>query len=462
MINKTLFYCKFSSVFIFLLLSSSIKFYQNPLSNLIESKPCDNMIVGAFSPLLDQLTTTNSIKPTQSITDRCPSIRTQTCCSESTISHMTAQMRSSLKLMRYRGSRLEKLFAKITGLANETFNVFLNELTNKDTDCYNQHVQNKIEAIIKEYPNDQGLIDILNKQLSFRLYDKKKMENTFDQLKKLAKTYMGKIEKGNQGREDYYSGFICSACSPNFSKQFSVAENDGVKEVTFHVNKFMCKKVIKNEIAVINSMEIYDHLQKILDLSYCVRKNSKPQKDYSSIDSEQLQMLSVPSEFFPSYLEKRNGCLADEDAFLEDESSDQNCINYCKKGLALFSINMVTLNKVIMAENEIFNMFHNSDQNHYDPDQRIYNHLNDVKEKREEHIESGTLVINPNNPQGVIVTILKEKYDSVFKFKNLKIEVEPYFGMNFYHTPMDPKYYSFTYIFKIMFLVAFSLLLGQI
>ena len=455
MTTNNILYYKLSLIVWILLICKSEENEHNSISNLIESKPCDNMVVGSFIESIDQLTTTNSIKPTEKITDMCPSIRTQTCCSEETISFLTGQMRESLKLMRFRGAMLEKMFQKVTDLASETFNVFLNEMTSKDIECYNQNVKEKVEKTIQRYPENQELIDTLNKQLSFRLYDKKKMENTFEQLKKLAKTYMSKIEQGNRGREDYYSGFICSACSPNFSKQFTISEDEGKKQITFQINKFMCKKVIKNEIAVINSMEIYDHLQKILDLSFCVRKNSKPKKDYS-IELDQIQMLSVPSEFFPAYLEKRNGCLADEDAFVEEGSTDENCINFCKKGLALFSLNMVTLNKVLLAENEIFNMFHNTDVVDIDPDQRYNENLEVVKAIRDTHVEAGTLTMNPNNPQGVIVTFLKEKYNSWLEFKNLKIEVDPYFGMNFYHTPMDPKYYSSTFLLGIFYLALFA------
>ena len=130
-------YCK--SFLIFLLLLTN--FQQKSMEELVkEPQQCDNMVLGSFIPSIDQRSITLSKPPTFKTTDICLTIKTQSCCSDSDLLFLINQMRESLKLMRGRGKYEEKIFERINNIAFETFEIFLNEINDKDKKCYNDYI----------------------------------------------------------------------------------------------------------------------------------------------------------------------------------------------------------------------------------------------------------------------------------------------------------------------------------
>ena len=402
--------------------------------------PCNDMALGALLPSVDQGNHFSGQESKEEVRQICPSLKFS-CCSGEHVNTLVQELRDSFSYLRYRVQVIKKLFKKINEIAGETFNVFLNELTDADATCYNALSHKRLERYSEVFSENQSMLAALKERLEARVYDKEKMLADFRHLKTVIMPYIAELQQGNRDKEFYYAGFVCTMCSPMFTKHFRLEKDRPVMQV----NKFFCKRNVQSQIKTLKVVEIYKYLQKFLDIVFCARKNSKSELDFQGVEARELEMLPSPVEMYQDLINERVYCVNDVDRFVSPPKKDNpDCRRICNDSMRLFEQNFIVLNKVIKAENEISNMFLRPSEKEVSVEERLEAKLRNYRDTRQKYIDMGLITMPlPEKNTTEVVSILKQKSTSKFRFTEVQVEPTNFTGVNIFHTPMTPSVYAF-------------------
>jgi len=261
------------------------------------------------------------------------------------------------------------------------------------------------------------------------MFDINDFVNELQEMKKMAKYNLEAIDRFHVFKEKYYTGFICSICSPIFSRQLLLREG---KNPLLEVNKNMCKEMFNEKINMLNTLKIFDNMQKLLDLSYCARTNSLSNKNYAGITQEDLRVSNVHMELITGLVIKYRSCIIN-DKFLMDQ--EHKCNSYCQNSLDLVNVRMLSVKNIINADNEIKNMFSKNGQNSgswY----RIQKKMGEYENTRKA-FKDKNLLIYFNNNELENIFIAKQINQPLVDFLKLEIIVSPHSGVNFTRNSMS-------------------------
>ena len=388
------------------------------------TNPCNTEALNNFFPEIKIESDIPAQDGSEEILNVCSNLK-HTCCNNEQIQTLANQLKHSLTYMDYRYTLNEKLFKKVDQIAPETYKVFLNELSEEDIKCYNDRQLVKYEEKEKRFLDSPHLLKILQSNKDQINFNPIKTMRYFINLKNEIDTYLEAVKKTYRVREEYYSGFVCSMCSPDFSTQFKLNKNN---KFELEVNKYMCREIIENKIELVNTLYIYKYLQDLIDLTFCVKNNSKNSRNYGDFTWDDINLLGFDLETFPGYISKRRQCLIDENSFISRKNNDIDCKEICKGGLDLFKIPMTSMDKAIRIENDldlIFFKFGSTES----PAQRFEKNIQKYYKIRESEIQNGTIIFNKEK-NFEIVNILKEQPDAKINFKQIDISVNSFIGLN--------------------------------
>jgi len=417
---------------------SSYNKVETMINNVKRVNPCNDLALGALLSDVEQGKPFSGHESNEDVRSMCPSLK-YTCCNKPQLNLMVDELKNSFSYLNYRAKTIKKLFKRIKEIAEETFKVFLSEMTEPDIKCYNSLIDDRFKKFSDIYSENKTMIEKLNENHSTASFNSEKMILDFTHLRSLINVYLVELNQGNSDKEKYYSGFLCTMCSPMFSKHFKMGKERPLMEL----NKYFCKKIVETQIKGLKIIDIYKFLQRFLDILYCARKNSKQAKDYTMVDNEKLQMLPAPVEMYYNLINERIFCVNDVERFVTaPNAKDPNCKELCHGSLNLFEQNYIILNKIIMAENEIYNMFFRLPDNDT-ADERLEHKIDEYRSTRNKYVELGSITMPlPENNTVEIMSMLKQKPTSSFNFTEIEIEITNFMGVNTFHTPMDPSIYS--------------------
>jgi hypothetical protein len=240
-----------------------------------------------------------------------------------------------------------------------------------------------------------------------------------------------------QYRKQYYAGFICSVCSPAFTK--NLFEENG--QYTLEINQFMCQGIVKKNIDALTHNYIYNYIQELINLTYCVRNNSK-KEIYNYEDGDEKWENNVLFFFdphkFPNFLRTRRKCLEIENAFTMESVDGVKCNEYCENDLGLFDLSAFYMDPIIKIENDLHQMFYSFSKPE-DAKERLEKNLSVYNKRKQEMIDKGALRI-PTSKKAAAITLLKVNPEN---FKKIKYSIVMHLGANFQSTPMNMKYFKF-------------------
>jgi hypothetical protein len=367
----------------------------------------------------------------------CPTLR-YSCCSEHEAKHLIDQIVEGLDFKNFQSLFTKKMFEVIDQIPEETFKVFLSEMTKDDIKCYDEM---KINITKYKFGTLTSTLSTLNLFDSLKVkheFDIDKIMKNFKALKDLTDPYIKSIEELYEERKEYYSGFVCSACSPALYKNFK-KNDDGDYEL--EVNKFLCKKVVKLSINAIKNNYIYDYIQELISLSYCTRKHSKKELySYENVDWKDNVLFFFDPNKIPGYLEHRRECLNVDDAFEANTVKNIDCNDYCRSSLGFFDIKITNIIPIIRIENNLRQMF-TTDGNKEEAKKRLQKHFDKFYKKKKEAEQKGIITMNPGNKSGS-VKVLRLVPNHKIDFSKMKISVSPYSGLNFDSTPMNEEFFK--------------------
>lgn len=405
------------------------------LNEVTMLNPCNTAMLSNF---FDDITPNSEFhaKPgNRDVLNFCPTLK-NTCCQKKSLEKLASELKDSIQYMNYRAKLILDVFDKVKDIATETYTVFLSEMTEEDTQCYDEIQLDNYNKKAEKYKENEELLKVLESTKNRIFFDKEQLLSNFKKLLETADGYQNVIKETYQFRERYFAGFICSMCSPSFSRYFSI-DDENVPHL--ELNKFMCVNMIKNQIQVYNSVFVFKYLQELINVTYCAKKNSKKHKDYNEDPLESYNMLLFDMEMVSHTISKWKTCVTDNEAFLKGEDAGVNCLSACQRSLDLFSISMGVMDKFLLIENELHNMFFSVNGPEY-ARKRYATRLEEYQEIKQTQIEKGNLKINPVRGSELIA-MLKVNEGSTVNFKNTKITVNEFGGLNVINTPMTTKYY---------------------
>ena len=393
--------------------------------------PCSTSMLGNFFPDVKAGSVIPAEEHLSFVTNICPNLR-YSCCRVDRIKTLVHQLQQSLKYMDYQFVQIQKMLERAEFIAEESFKIFLSEMTGDDIKCYNDIQENLYNDKMERFKESPKLVKLLKQNKYTYKFSKELSLQRFLKMKSLTGPYLNKMESLFSNREKYYSSFVCNMCSPTFTKYFR-KRKDGIFELD--VNRHMCKRLVKKRIAYHNSLYLYKYLQDIINLTYCVRKNSKKdQMDYDNLSYEEHKLLKFDIETLPHYLEKRRECLNTPGAFMSDKVKGVNCRAVCKHSLKLFDAKIGNLDHFIKIENDLTQMFQT--KNSKEEAKKLYEEkIKKYHEIRQEQIEKGILFVDEGGNDRI--RILRTIKNNPVDFRKMEISVDRHLGVNVQNTPMD-------------------------
>lgn len=379
------------------------------------------------------------------------------CCKRNEMEQFISMLKESFGYLHYRMLKYHELYNKINQLAVESFEIFLGDLNEKDQVCFNEIQGKRMEEKKKRQHNKPEIMRIIREKEKVMNYDKERILSHFRRLKLRTVPYLEQIKQDLDKKKAYYSGFVCTLCSPLFNRQMKLEEG-GIPII--EVNHHLCMNNIEDRLKFANSLEIQVDLQNVLDLVYCARKNSKTEKDYDDLQWSEINLMNFDLEVIPDFIEKRESCLTNPNAFLIEPKNEISCREVCQVGLGLFKVTSMQLYKTIRAENELYNMFVRtpdmpSSKERYDS--LIESYLERRKPLEKRNIVEITGEVN-NRLGNEIIHILKPQHDAKVDFAQTRINISTRLGINVKSTPMDPHFYNsarrmivFAYVICLLF-----------
>lgn len=425
---------------------SSLGIIRSSVGGIGKDNPCANELIGGYTSKISQSSTSSGYESESLVRHICPRLKF-TCCNSNVLKDFGEQLKKSMAFLEMRMEKMNMLFDTILKMAPETYKVFLKGLTEVEHTCYNTIKELRVSERESKFASKPDLIKRMKDRLPSLMFNVEKMTNSFAKLRELSKNFISDYKEIHEKKAEYYSGFVCSMCSPEITKYYSSnPSEDGSKRIPKMVfNTFFCKDIITLSVKQIEINEIFKYVQSILDISWCARTNSmKETKDYPGIDSVSLQMLPMPFEYFQSVIESKQRCTYNIEFFHYDkpEAGHKTCLQMCHEEAKLFNFSAVKLKKILIAENEVYNTFLREDGEIASED-RLKKALDKYDRKRRVFIENGAVRL-PNGSDAIEgIHMLQEQNDNVLSMRELEIEVNDSRGIYSYHSPMNPDYFIF-------------------
>jgi hypothetical protein len=326
----------------------------------------------------------------------------------------------------------------------------LSEVTKEDIECYEGVVtkmfqkKTDLSRFSKHFGNFLSGIEFKNE------YNENRIIEHLQEIKNKMAAFTAKLRELKNRREKYYSGFVCSMCSPTFSKFFTRLEEPDKENPNFkyelEINQFMCKSIMQTKIDMMLSFNIYLPLQDLINLSYCVRKNSKKDLlDYDDADLSEYIINNIDPQAYATQIERERRCINEEDAFISDTIPNIDCHDTCKQNLDFFGIMVPDLSKQIRAENDFTQMLNN-----LTPEQakaRLEERLKSYLTLKQEEIDKGFIKNSKKRDEDKLAMLI-ETPGHIFHKKNTRLTVSRHLGLNVNSTPMDSRYYKSQQIFS--------------
>lgn len=349
---------------------------------------------------------------------------------------------------------MNKLFRLIRDLPEDAFRAFLLQLDEADVACYNRIQKEILDKKRLKFSGNAQISKAIEQRRKQVQFDRKRMMSSLVYLKDNISGYMEKMKHTYGNRERFYSGMVCSMCSPKFSNQFKLNQN-GAPEM--EINQRMCNRVILERIEFIISLEIFPFVQKIVDLAFCARTNSKPEKNYCDLKWTDLNLIIFDMEVFPGEKISRNKCIQEDEAYFGGSPDARQCTEFCQNSLNFFELKMVSMDKFIRVENELHNMFFRTPEMLQPPLKRLHSNIRKYDLQRDKLVDSGLLEYQKDS-QLEKIWYLKNLPEAPLEFKKTQITVSEHLGVCVADTQMNPEYYAtlialinFTWLFGLIF-----------
>jgi hypothetical protein len=393
------------------------------------STTCNTNALSNVLPNINPNSNLEAFKSTNAIKNICPNLR-YSCCKEDELKYMMENMRKSFDYMNVRGAFMDNLFEKVKNLREETFDYFLNNFEQEDIKCYNSIQKKVIKKKLEMFENFPKITEEIKNNIPNILFDHTIIRNMFSSLQQQAEGQINLVKKTYEHRENFYSGFICSMCSPQFNSFFRLSKD---KKPLMELNKYMCQDLMENKLYFIETLTFFVNLQRVVDMVYCRQKNLKSKQRRDIPPWENFNMVLFHIEYFPQLMKGIRDCISDPLAFVKDPNNKSNCRVQCQREMNLFQIQLSRIDKYILIENELFNQFYRSPASTHTHEQR-YNYMMTIYNDEIQKMVDDKMMISNQNDKSELVLLFKPTKHDDFNFKDTTISINLHTGINVFNT----------------------------
>lgn len=351
------------------------------------------------------------------------------CCKANELKYLLHNMKKVFHYINFRNELVEKLIGRVIDMREETFEYFLKYFDDDDIKCYDT-IQNSVyNRKLEKFKDNKKVTDMLKQKASEFEFNKQEMREQFSLLQESAINQIKMIRETNANRNKFYSGFVCSMCSPVFNKYFSVEDNTPLMEV----NKFMCKSLTNDKLLVLKSVSFYIMMQKVIDMIYCKRVNSKSRHKSKVPAWDNFNISVVDIETVPKLIGFRQNCVDDELAYIKEKNNKDSCKDDCEYTFSLFEIRVIGMEKYILLENELHEQFFKSPASLQTREERYDEIISMYYNEQQKLKDIGLLTVNTNKFVEFI-SLFSPTEDKQFDFLDTKLTVNLHTGLNVFHT----------------------------
>ena len=438
-------------VFCWLALAASVTSSLVPvevrMNGMLLINQCPNKFLGGIFPDLDSETRYEGWEGSSQLRQICPILR-YTCCSADQILSVAQPLKKLNRFLRFREENMIRLFTTIQKINLDRFKQFLSEFSEKDVKCYNQIQKSNLERKMEKFSKSKSILKNIKEEAKQVLFDKavlaRNFHNFLDASDHIQKELRAKIES----RERYYSSFICTMCSPDFFKNMRF---DGDWKL-FYVKRDMCNYIIQHEIWKLNLQRHLYLVQKMVDLAFCARQNSKTQMNYSMTEYSDFNLVDFDFETIPDQIKRDKHCIEDPDPFETTNGRNEMdyCTDHCAKNMEIFTWRPRNIQSIMIAENELNHMFLQK-LNSISPELRLKQMQREYLDKRKPFIENGQISLE----EGGVEAFHMVQTNKGISINSIEwtLNVQLYIGADLSLTEMDKYYYE-----AVSVLSSFSLL----
>jgi hypothetical protein len=424
-------------------------------SGVVNYNSCQDRILKSYFNDMESDKKRYGWKDDNSVTDICPYLQ-YTCCTRQQILDLTVPMKKLFSFFRKRESYLLKLISTIQKITSKKFKEFLLDFKEKDIKCYNKIQSTKMNIRMRKFKNNPGILAKLQTESNHMKFNLEVIHDKFDFILNQLDNLKKELENEIESREKYYSSIICTMCSPILRKYFKADNYYNV----LYIRQKECNYVLSHDIFNLKINQFIFKIQTLLDLSYCARKNSKPELDYGDGKYSDVYIINFEIDTINENISKRKQCITNINSYrtTSSDSKMNPCSLMCKNSLGIFDIRLRNVGLFMIAENEINHVYLNN-SGFGGPVKRLEEERERYISQREPFIQNKHIREVGTGIGNELFTIIRENDDQINYFDHPFLEVELYSGFDLDITQMNKKYFEYSRIFISSFILMAFLLL---
>ena len=402
------------------------------INGVVRINPCSNDFLGSFVPKSSlKLQGTES----DSLTHKICSNLNYSCCDSGMITSMVDNLKLAIRYLRDRNQQITKLLGNLTDISPETYSIFLDSLTEKDTACFDDIQKKTIEDVRIYYGFDHETINKIKSTRKVIYFDKTAFLSNFIKLRDIIYEYLTTLDEREKRRARHYASFICKMCSPVFSKIFSDDRNPPI----LRTNVNYCVGLMKESTQNLYWKGVYLWTQQLVDLSYCARTNSKPEKNFDGPEWRGNMIMLDDADVLYTKTEKLNECITSPKKFYEQPDDKDSCLHLCKEEIQFPSMKLISMDRLMNAENEFYNMFLSTIES-TKPALRIKQRLAKFNNSQAELVHKGILTFPSKD--FIQINMINLVENPPVDFSKVQLQMTRLNGLSRRATDMTIKYYN--------------------
>jgi hypothetical protein len=308
----------------------------------------------------------NDIDPNQELTafEGSPTVRgicpflKYSCCNDTQLSDLTQKLTYSLSYINFRFQKFYELFFTLNEVQESEFSDFLKTLKPDDIKCYNDNQEAYYSDLVSKAKahKDEEADEWLKKTKDSFYYNETLLIKKFKDLKGRLLDVMERIRGIKLSRANFTGNLICNMCSPIFSKYF-ITKGKEVPEMEVRFD--LCKSMLKEKMDYLNVLGTLEDVQSILNLSFCNRTNSNPDKNYDLPSHEDLLVWNINPQSLRKVTSDTKNCVQTIGAYDPTHPLYKQCSSSCVSSFFFLLDKAMSIDRLINSKIEIWNMFKN-------------------------------------------------------------------------------------------------------
>lgn len=410
-----------------------VKIHRNglTLTNL-----CQQRFLGLLLPDVDPEVKFEAWEASSGVTAICPYLK-YTCCSEDNLRFLAAPLKKLNSFLRFREAHLAALLRVVEQIGGGGLETFLEGFGAEDQKCFNRLQKQRLDARLKKFAEDTKALKEIKEEAKHLFWDRAYLLKSFEAFAGRLPEVQAGLRAEVEERERFYSSLLCAACSPEFIRQINFHRD----EQLLRVKRDVCTSLLQAETRRVAVQRALYFVQRLLDVSFCARTNSRPELNFDSGTPGEVSLLDFDPEKLAERTKKLKHCIEAPDPYknIFDHKSLDYCTRACRDNLHIFALRLRNVQSALLAENELNHTFlRNSGAE--GPQARLRRRRGEYLARRKQFEDSGHVRVGEDQAETfqMVLSRSEEEIDS----SHFHLEVQLFAGLDLSFIQMEPVYFE--------------------